>query len=64
MGNQEFLMSNIYKLDDDLLSQAKKPSTIGATHVSLASSECIKWVHDAMIIKPTNITHQKMRSSK
>ncbi len=57
-------MSNIFKLDDNLLSQAKKPSTIGATHVSLASSECIEWFHDAMIIKPKNITHQKMRSSE
>jgi len=39
-------MSNIFKLDDNLLSQAKKPSTIGATHVSLASSECIEFQTD------------------
>ena len=53
-------MDNIYKLDDNLLSQAKKPSTIGAAHISLASSECIEWFHDAMIIKPKNITHHKI----
>jgi hypothetical protein len=33
------------------------PTTIGATCVSLASSECIEWFHTAIVAKPTSATN-------
>ena len=32
----------------------QRPNTIGATCVSLASSECIEWFHTAILTKPTS----------
>ena len=40
------------RFDDNLISRDLSPNTIGATHVSPASSECVGWFHTAIIIKP------------